>query len=354
MKTRGLLTLLMCLGFSVPVMAQDDAEDASNAWSWFGDLRLRIDHVQDLAGREDIERNRGRVRFGAHRMFGDLEFGIALEGALSSDDNDDNRRNNDNERSDAVNLDEFYLRWNLADETRLLVGRTALPLSLTPMLWDSDLRPIGASVSHDIATGDFDRLALTAGYFAGTHLYEDDSRIAALQAGWFLREGTDFGGDIQIAWLDFSDLEQLTLNGLSRTNRRTGAVLLSDYEIVDLQAGLHTTLAGWPLALRADVARNLGADDQNEAGRFSAVLGDKLQAMGWEYGYAVQRIQRDAAMAAFNEDDWWFHSFAKGHMLWVGYGIDETWNTQFSMFRENRDGVSEDVDRFILELNARW
>jgi hypothetical protein len=41
-------------------------------------------------------------------------------------------------------------------------------------------------------------------------------------------------------------------------------------------------------------------------------------------------------------------------MLWVGYGIDETWNTQFSMFRENRDGVSEDVDRFILELNARW
>ncbi|HWT14756.1 MAG TPA: putative porin [Patescibacteria group bacterium] len=354
MKTRGLLTLLMCLGFSVPVMAQDDAEDASNAWSWFGDLRLRIDHVQDLAGREDIERNRGRVRFGARRMFGDLEFGIALEGALGSDDNGDNRRNNDNERSDAVNLDEFYLRWNLADETRLLVGRTALPLSLTPMLWDSDLRPIGASVSHDIATGDFDRLALTAGYFAGTHLYEDDSRIAALQAGWFLREGTDFGGDIQIAWLDFSDLEQLTLNGLSRTNRRTGAVLLSDYEIVDLQAGLHTTLAGWPLALRADVARNLGADDQNEAGRFSAVLGDKLQAMGWEYGYAVQRIQRDAAMAAFNEDDWWFHSFAKGHMLWVGYGIDETWNTQFSMFRENRDGVSEDVDRFILELNARW
>lgn len=353
MTMRNLLLAAIGCGLSLPVLAQDEAA-ASSVWSWYGDLNLRVDHVQDLAGRDDLERNDGRVRFGVRRMFDNLEFGMALEAAIGSDDNRDNRRNNDNERSDAVNLDEFYLRWNAGDDTSLSFGRTAMPLSLTPMLWDSDLRPIGASVTHNIATGDFDRLALTAGYFAGTHLYDDESRIAAVQAGWFLREGTDFGGDVQIAWLDFADLDHLTLNGMARTNRRAGLALLSDYRIVDLQAGLHATLGGWPLALRADVARNTGADDQNEAGRFTLVLGDKLQPMGWEYGYAAQRIQRDAAMAAFNEDDWWFHSFAKGHMLWVGYGIDETWTTQFSMFRENRDGVAEDVDRFILELNARW
>jgi len=33
----------------------------------------------------------------------------------------------------------------------------------------------------------------------------------------------------------------------------------------------------------------------------------------------VQRIQRDAAMAAFNSDDWWFHSFMHGYMPWIGY-----------------------------------
>lgn len=353
MRMHCLCLLATVVVLPAPAFAQDE-EGASSDWFGYGDLQLRVDHVQDLAGRDDVERNRGRVRFGARRQFEYLEFGIALEGALGSDDNRDNRRNNDNERSDAVNLDEFYLRWSAGDDTSLLFGRTALPLSLTPMLWDADLRPIGASVSHNIATGDFDRLALTAGYFAGTHLYGDDSRIAAIQAGWFLREGADFSGDIQIAWLDFSDLEQLTLNGLARTNRRVGSVLSSDYRIVDLQAGVRTTLGGWPLALRADVARNTGADDQNDAGRFQAVLGDKLQPMGWEYGYAVQRIQRDAAMAAFNEDDWWFHSFAKGHMLWAGYGIDDVWNAQFSIFRESRDGIDEDVDRFILELNARW
>jgi hypothetical protein len=342
---------VLLFALAAPALA---AEDGAGAWSWYGDLKLRIDHVQDLSGRDDLERNKGRLRFGTRRMFGDLEFGVALEAAIGSDDNRDNRRNNDNERSDAANLDELYVRWSPADDTSVLVGRSALPLSLTAMLWDSDLRPIGASVSHSIATGDFDRLALTAGYFAGTHLYEDDSRITAIQAGWFLREGTDFGGDIQLAWLDFDDLEQLTVQGLARTNRRVSGVLLSEYQIVDLQAGLHTTLNKWPLNLRVDVARNTGADDLNEAGRFSAALGDKLQPRGWEYGYAVQRIQRDAAMAAFNEDDWWFHSFTRGHMAWVGYGIDERWNAQFSLFRENRDGVREDIDRFMLDLNARW
>ena len=346
--------VLVAIGLMLAANNVFAAPESERVWSWYGDLKARIDHVQDLPAREDVERNRARVRFGARRLFDQLEFGIALEGAFGSDHNRDNRRNNDNERSDAFNLDELYVRWNASENSSVLLGRTALPLSLTALLWDPDLRPIGASVSHSIATGDFDRLAFTAGYFAGSHLYDDESRIGAFQASWFLREGTDFGGDIQLAYLDFSDLGKLTEQGLSRTNRRAGATLLSDYEIADLQVGLHTTIAKWPLRLRVDVARNLGADDLNEAGRFSAAIGDKSQPMGWEYGYSAQRIQRDAAMAAFNDDDWWFHSFAKGHSAWVGYGLDATWNLQFLMFRENRDGVRDDVDRFMIELNGHW
>ena len=122
MKICKLLCSVASLGLSLPLLAQDDV--APSDWSWYGDLKLRVDHVQDLAGRDDVERNRSRFRFGAHRMFDDLEFGIALEGALGSDANRDNRRNNDNERSDALNLDELYLRWNLAENTSLLVGRS--------------------------------------------------------------------------------------------------------------------------------------------------------------------------------------------------------------------------------------
>lgn len=332
------------------VAQQDDA----HVWSWYGDARLRGDVVHDLPGRDDLDRFRSRIRFGAHRMFDNLEFGIALEGALGSDDNRDNRRNNDNERSDAINLDSFYLRWNASDNTSVLLGRAEMPLVLTPLTWDADLRPIGISATHSIAIGDFDRLAFSAGYFAGTHLYQDESRIKAAQIGWFLREGAEVSGDVQLSWLDFSELDQLTANGLTRTNRRVGSHLLSDYRLADLQVGIKLPLMGWPLALRGDVVRNLGADDRNQGARFTAVLGDRLQPMGWEYGLALQRIQRDAVMAAFNEDDWWFHSFSNGQMLWTGYGIDETWSAQLSVFREAREGVATHVKRYILELGARW
>jgi hypothetical protein len=124
MNIRKLLLATVCFGLSMPVLAQDDA--ASSVWSWYGDLKLRVDHVQDLAGRDDLERNRSRLRFGARRMFDNLEFGVALEGALGSDDNRDNRRNNDNERSDALNLDELYLRWNVAGWQTFVETRVCL------------------------------------------------------------------------------------------------------------------------------------------------------------------------------------------------------------------------------------
>lgn len=349
MKSIWMGTMLLV---SLGCAAQES--DGDGQWDIYGNARLRAGVVQDLVGRDDLERGRGRVRVGARRLFDSLEFGFALEGALGSDDNRDNRRNNDNERSDAGNVDELYLRWNAGEQTQVLIGRSAMPLSLSPMLWDDDLRPIGAAVSHSIPVGDFDRLQLSAGWFAGTHLYQDDSRISAVQASWFLREGAEISGDVQLAYLVFDDLEQLTAQGLARTNRRVGAALVSDYEIADLQAGLKFSVAKWPVKLRVDLARNLGAETLRDAGRVSATIGDKLQPMGWEFGYAGQRIQRDAAMAAFNDDDWWFHSFSRGHMGWIGYGIDEHISVQFAMLIENREGLADDVDRFLVDLNLRW
>ena len=67
-----------------------------------------------------------------------------------------------------------------------------------------------------------------------------------------------------------------------------------------------------------------------------------------------QRIQRDAVPAAFNEDDWWFHSAARGVMPWVAYGLDETWSVQLSGFFERPDGRDERITRVLLDVRARW
>ena len=88
------------------------------------------------------------------------------------------------------------------------------------------------------------------------------------------------------------------------------------------------------------------------------MLGDRFQG-GWEFGWAWERIQRDAVLAAVTADDWWFHTASRGHMPWLGYGFRTTWlGASWSMrlagFFETRDGLDERTRRVLLDLEARW
>jgi len=157
-----------------------------------------------------------------------------------------------------------------------------------------------------------------------------------------------------LSYLDFSSLEKLTSQGLARTNVHVGNQLVSDFHLLDLQLVGRVHAGDWPLEARLDLLRNLGADVDRDAARFSLVLGDRRQPHGWEFGFAAERIQRDAAMAAFNSDDWWFHSWSHGVMPWIGYGFDATWSMRLAGFHEQRDEVSQHTDRVMLDLYAQW
>ena len=333
--------------------AEAEAENASGI-DWIGDVLLRRDQVNGLANREPVDRLRARARFGLRYATDAWEFGAAVEGTQGSDANKDNVRNNDNEKSDGASLDEAYARWLPNEATRVTLGKTALPLATTPLTWDADLRPVGASVVHDFALGEFDRLRVVAGYFAGDHLYGDDSRITALQAAWHLREGAPWSGEVSIAYLEFDELETAAARGLTRTNRRIGTRLVSDYELLDLQLALRANAWRMPFEARLDFVRNLGADDQDEGVRAQAILGTSRAADSWELGLSYQRIQRDAVMAAFNEDDWWFHSFARGFMPWLAYGITDAVSVRLAGFFERRDDQQDDVRRLLLDVRAEW
>ena len=336
----------------------DTAEPTpSQRWHWsaFGDLMLRAEQTHAIPARsDDLERLRSRLRLGTRGEYGDLELGVALEAALGSDANADNRRNLDNEASDDVNLDQFYGRYRLGPDSGIELGKAPLPLALTPMLWDADLRPIGLSVAHSRAVGGWHRISLVAGYFAGDHRYHDDSRLRAAQLGWHWREGSQLALDAALAWLDFSELGDLVAGGLARTNRRDGARFLHRFELLDAQLGLAAQLGDWPLRLRLDWVRNTAAADQDQGGRVSLALGDSQNARGLELSATYQRIQRDAVLAAFNDDDWWFHSFSRGASVALGYGLSEHWRLRLAHFDERRDGVSERTRRTLLELRSDW
>ena len=163
----------VCLGAWGQDMAANDQDQAAAQFEPFADVRLRGDFVRDLPRPVDKDFDRGifRARPGVRWLPDEaLELGAALRINLGTDGNDKTRFNVDNEKADDVGLDQAYLLAHLGVDTDLLVGQTAFPLWLSPMLWDPDLRPQGVSVRHGIPIGDFRSLELLGGVFRGNHL----------------------------------------------------------------------------------------------------------------------------------------------------------------------------------------
>jgi len=359
--TVALSMLFASVLFSSSALAQDailsaEEPETERAWMFFGDLLAGYDHVSGLpGGRDDLERGRARLRAGAFwNVAPAWEIGGSVRLAQGTDANRDNRRNNDNERSDSIGLDQLFVRWRPGENTSVEIGKTPLPLELSPMVWDFDLRPAGIAIDHSLALGEFDRLQFVAGYFAGQHLYGDESRIGAAQIAWSWHEGAPLRAGALLAYVDFSDLDELTRQGLARTNSTASGRLVNDYRLLDLQLVGHAEAGGWPIDAKIDLVHNLGADRARNGARASLSTGDRTKPRGWEFGYAYERIQRDAVMAAFNSDDWWFHSAMRGHLAWIGYGLDATWSLRLAGFHELRDGLDKHTDRVRLDLAAHW
>ncbi len=337
-------------------------ESESVTWVPFGDARLRYERTEDIPARaDDIDRVRARARVGSLYLgLSGWELGMAAELAFGSDDNVDSRRNKDNERADDVNLDQAYARYSLNEQSALLIGKASLTMQLSPLVWDADLRPVGVSLqsNHSLESGS--AISLNAGYFAPDFIFDDEkTRLTALQAGFVWHEGQPTSVQALLSYLDFSKLDVLARNGVGRTNRRLGPQFLSDYELLDLQLILNTQAFDWPLRFAVEGVQNLGADDLaqtndlDQGGRSSIVLGD-MKSGGFEFGFAYQRAQRDAVLSAAADDDWWFQSFARGGMPWIGYGFSPNLAMRVSAFDERRDQIAKNTKRVLLDLTASW
>ncbi len=345
--TRWLTVALLLLSLSVNATEADG--------EWFGDIRLRYDDVSRLPGsRPDFDRGRLHAWLGYRWFFSDgLEFGIAARLAASTDSNSDNVANLDNQESSEFDLGELYLRWEPNADSVLQVGQARLPIRLSGAVWDQDFRPIGASYLRDVNVGQFNRLTFTGGYFGAIHIDESDSRLAAAQLEWQWRDGAPSGYGVMLSYLDFSDLDGLVSDRRTRTAPTMAGRLVNDYQLMNLQFEARWPIAGG-LVTELDLIRNLGADQDNEAARFSIIAGNAFNAGEWEFGYTYQRIQRNAIMPAFNEDDWWFPSATRGYSPWVAYGITDAWRLRLAGFFERRDDRPETLRRYLVDLNWQW
>ena len=280
-----------------------------------------------------------------------VELGAAVRASAATEDA---IPTTDNEEADGIRLDQAFLRWFPSRGSTVTIGRAESQLWLTPMVWDRDLRPDGVAYSYQREVRTFDSVRLVAALYEGGHRFDDDSRIAAAQASWSIRQGAAYGGELAVAFLQFTELGRLAETDLARANRTANGRLVSDFDLVDVQAAARVPLGRGSLEARLDQVVNLGADREDRGTRLSVSWAEELEPARFSAGVAYQRIQRDAALGAFNSDDWWFHSAVRGANAWVGFSPRRDLTLRLSGFSERLDGRSVRFERLLLDLELAW
>jgi hypothetical protein len=346
-------------------------EAAASNVSWSGNLLVRQDVERSFPGGDNESRLLFRLYYGPNWQINDKWLlGAALRLDESTIGNEYLVDYNDNLRPRDLALDSLYLQCTPAEGQAAEAGKDILPLALSRMLWDPNLRPAGFSYFSKDQLSDATSLHFVAGAFLGQHLAGDQSRIYGAQLGMRFREQNTVQPEFILSYLHFTSLGALAITGENRGNppnefispcTGTGCTptvtfggFLDRFDIADLQFILHVGTPT-PVRLLLDVGKNLGAVAGNDrAGRMELAFGDAGIAGGSVFGLAVERIQQSAVLGAFNSDEWWFHAGSKGVMLWYGYGWSERVRLQASWFHEQPDGSWHWWNRFLLDLNWQF
>ena len=325
----------------------------------YGDLRLRDDFVHARPGATaDLHVQPAALRAGLAWLppRTGLRLEAGLRAALSSDRNRDPWVVFRNETPDTVEWDRAQLQWTSPAGDRVLGGKTRLPLRLSEMLWDDDLRPVGAGAVVRLGWFRTDALGLALGWFNRSRLGED-GRLGAGQLSVRVRGDADTEAEATLSYLRFDHLDVLARRGLARQNATVataqGPAYVADFEPIDLQIAGHARIGPVPVTARLDLIRNLGFDRDRDGARARLALGGGSARSGLEVGWVYQRIEREALPGAFNSDDWWFHTRMRGHHAWLQVGTDRPASIRVAGFIERRDDVSHDTRRLTAELRLR-
>jgi hypothetical protein len=315
----------------------------------------------------DESRRRGRLlprlEFGIKRLL----LGVGGDFNFSSDKNTDPKPAllRDNYKSRDARLDLAFASFKPADWFQVQGGRFAMPLALTEMIWDRDLRPQGGALT--LATrdhGSLERLALTGLVAKGSHVFEDDPvkmYIGSLDATFKAGEQSKLQLTASyVTWTDFAaGLEGM----IRRQNTRVvgapaPAPLARDYKVVDVVARLRHE-GELPSQLVANYCRNTAIGQDNQGLWLAVVLGSTQTSRSrLEYTYA--KVDKDATLAAYAEDDFFWSTGWEGHRGDLGlrasdhtalHGIGQLQRFKDSPRPEEREHW---VKRFRVELRINY
>ena len=323
-----------------------------------GDLRDRMEYI-DERGKATRTRNRVRARFGIKAEVNDvLDVGIQL--ATGSDDPTSTNQTLDGAfSSKGINLDLAYFKWQLTDDWSLTGGKMKNPLhkaGKTPLLWDGDLNPEGASVQYK-----------NNGWQATAFAFSIDERKAdkdALLTGAQVLKNFAMGNNnmnASVGYYNYMELQGSTpfIDGKPRGNTLdANGKLANDFDLFEGSIEFNTKLANLPFNVFATYVENMEADSQNQAYALGFNMGKVKNKGSWSLGYSYMDVEADAVYALFNDSDFaGGETDSKGHILKAGYGLNKNMSFGLAYIASEQDqskAQQTDYDRLQLDLKFKF
>ena len=368
MKHPSALLVLLCL--ATPALAQDAEPEPAPIYQarkqslgFHADLLTRQEWTKGLDADDNVPKNRRLLRLRPRVEFGRGSFKLGVGGALyyGSEKNPDPKPAlfRDNYKARDARLDLAFGQLSPARWLTLQAGRFVMPVGLTEMTWDRDLRPQGgaATLEHKDAAG-LSRAGVTALYARGSHVFDDDHTSMLLLSGQVTFPGQkDSSVQLIGSYIGFEDANKMEPM-IRRQNTRVFGELVNRYRVVDLVARVRTA-SDVPLQLVADYCWNTAASGGNKGLWLAAALGSVTTARAKaEYTYA--RIDRDATLAAYNTDDFIWATGWQGHRGEIATKASEKGSIhligQLQKFKDSPNPEERDkwIKRLRLELRASY
>jgi hypothetical protein len=359
-------TAVTFLVLSAVALGTDAArgQGADEGLRFKADALLRQEWTQDIFQAADVDRwriqARPRLEYGGKW----LTVGVGGDFNYSEDENDVPPPGvatlalvRDNYRSQDARLDLAFASIQPASWVRLEGGRFFMPIALTEMVWDRDLRPQGAAVHLIVGESRFVLSGLAA---QGSHVYDDDdTEMLIVSAGFNSPPETETKFELLASYITFRD-ETLLEPAIRRQNTRSsaGGPLALDYRVIDGIVRLrHEGVFPWQIV--GDFCWNTAADTDRQGIWAALVLGSTRVSRGrFEYTYA--NVDKDATLAAYAGDDFFWGTGWEGHRGDIGVRLSENSAlhgvAQIQRFKDSPREAERDhwVKRYRAELRITY
>jgi len=367
---RCLPAVLLVLA-AVPALAQaqDDVfQQPKKGFRFAGDALARYEWTRDVpdgtGALSEEKRWRLQARPRVELNVGPFTFGAGGEFNYSQDENDKPEAGQstltivrDNYRSRDARIDLAFGKVKLGPVVAQ-GGRFVMPIPLTEMIWDRDLRPQGGAAGIELGgQGSTTHFALTGIYAKGSHVFEDESVMYGGAAELTLAAGASSSLQLVGSYLKFDHLDKLT-SIIRRQNTRLDGLIVNPYGVVDGVLRISTT-GQVPVTLVADYCWNTAIDTNNRGLWLAAILGSLgVTPARLEYTYA--RVDRDATVAAFGADDFYWVTGWEGHRGDIGTAAGKHASVhaiaQIQRFKDHPNPLvsGQWVKRYRLEYRASF